>query len=276
MRTASKLMLTTLVAAGLVLGGCASSDADRGEPATAGDLAGNWELVSGEGPDGALEAVGEPITGSFNFEEDAGFSGSVGCNQLFGPAAVEEGGKLKLGPIASTMMMCEEPVMKLEQNYLAALENVDFAGMRDGTLILSGKKTHMEFISAAVSAGDDAAVQEGTGAAPVAGTWTLDSGKSADGPLLPVDGAAILLEVAADGTASATAGCNQMGAQVSAQEDGAISIAGTFSTLKACEDALMELEQQYMTALESVTSYEEANGQLHLSGTDTELAFTAE
>lgn len=48
-------------------------------------------------------------------------SGTAGCNNFFGPMNTASGA-FKLGPFATTMMMCEENVMAQEAAFLAALE----------------------------------------------------------------------------------------------------------------------------------------------------------
>ena len=71
--------------------------------------------------DGTL-AEGE-ITAEFASGEVAG---SAGCNTYTGPyASTRAAGKntIKIGPLASTMMACDEPLMDQESLYLAALES---------------------------------------------------------------------------------------------------------------------------------------------------------
>ena len=83
--------------------------------------------------------------------ENGQVSGSAGCNSYSGTYVTTTVGgvnKIRLGPLASTMMMCEEMVMEQEGAYLAALqsvssyqveENVLTLTHADGTLLFEGE-----------------------------------------------------------------------------------------------------------------------------------------
>lgn len=76
---------------------------------------GTWRLVEmqGQGPLGD-----STVTATF---EDGRVHGSGGCNRYTGEATVD-GDRLRVGPLASTMMACAEAVMAQESAYLQALE----------------------------------------------------------------------------------------------------------------------------------------------------------
>ena len=60
------------------------------------------------------------------FRADGIVGGSSGCNRFTG-AYNQQGGELKLGPLASTRMACPPEVMEREQQFLAMLGNVRYA-----------------------------------------------------------------------------------------------------------------------------------------------------
>jgi heat shock protein HslJ len=82
-------------------------------------IAGSWRLlVPGESPDPSVSLDKLEMTAEF---KDGRISGSGGCNRFFGRYSTD-GVKLSISQLASTEMACGETVMKLEQQYLAALQ----------------------------------------------------------------------------------------------------------------------------------------------------------
>jgi heat shock protein HslJ len=79
----------------------------------------NWKVTSFNNNRHAVVGVlGEAsITMSF---EDGQVSGNAGCNNFHGKYS-SEGGKLQLGPLATTRRACEEPLMTQEREFLSAL-----------------------------------------------------------------------------------------------------------------------------------------------------------
>jgi putative lipoprotein len=83
--------------------------------------------------------------------ENGQVRGSAGCNSYNGTYAITSVGgvnKIRIGPLASTRMMCEEAVMEQEQAYLAALqsarsyqveENILTLSHADGALLFEGE-----------------------------------------------------------------------------------------------------------------------------------------
>jgi len=98
----------------------ASGDTLRFQRAPAPQLAGvNWKVTSFNNNRHAVVGVlGESsLTLSF---KDGQVSGSAGCNNFHGKYSTE-GGKLQLGPLATTRRACDEPLMTQEREFLAAL-----------------------------------------------------------------------------------------------------------------------------------------------------------
>lgn len=81
-------------------------------------ISGDWVLQALDGQTWS----GQPGA-TMNLSADGRFAGSGGCNRYFGAFTFTEG-KLAAGPIASTMMACEEAAMDLERRYLGLLEKV--------------------------------------------------------------------------------------------------------------------------------------------------------
>ncbi|AXK89028.1 META domain-containing protein [Nocardia farcinica] len=71
--------------------------------------------------------------------EDGGVSGSAGCNQLVGTAAVQDkphGGSSITFQVATTKMMCEPAVMEVERGVLEVLDGNVGATIEGDTLTL--------------------------------------------------------------------------------------------------------------------------------------------
>ena len=117
-----------LVFFGSLLAGCGGDDDDgAADPALEGT---EWTLVSGldvEMPDDAVPTL---------TLSDGSASGLGGCNTYTGDYQLD-GDSLSIGPVAATMMACEEPKMAVEQAYLPALEAVDAWSIDSGELVLS-------------------------------------------------------------------------------------------------------------------------------------------
>jgi putative lipoprotein len=109
--------------------GCGGDD-DDGGGADAPPLEGTlWTLTSG------VEAPADsPPTLTLEEELASGFGG---CNTFRGPYELD-GESIALGPLAGTLMACEEPKMTAEAAYLPALEASDSWAIEGGELVLSG------------------------------------------------------------------------------------------------------------------------------------------
>jgi heat shock protein HslJ len=88
------------------------------------DLAGsNWEVIGYNNGKQAVTGVLLNTTITASFGKDGNLTGNAGCNTYNGPYKVD-GSKITIGPLASTMMFCNDPegVMDQEAQYLAALQ----------------------------------------------------------------------------------------------------------------------------------------------------------
>lgn len=118
----------TLLAAGLLMSACAT--AQPGRSALPADLAGtSWRAVT---------IAGSPVAGgtesTLSFLPDGQVAGSGGCNRFAGQINAKDG-RLRLGPLASTMMACPPEQMDQEQRFLAALDGAERL-TRDGDILV--------------------------------------------------------------------------------------------------------------------------------------------
>ena len=87
------------------------------------DLTGTtWLLIKYLSPDGAAFTVPVAVTPTAAFTADQ-MSGNAGCNTFNGPYALgagnaKDGQDLKLGPLVSTKMACQDPMATVESAYL--------------------------------------------------------------------------------------------------------------------------------------------------------------
>lgn len=86
------------------------------------DLVGpTWQLNAYNNGRGGVQSIldGSQITAEFR--SDGRVSGSAGCNRYMGSFQATETGGLMIGPLATTRMLCAQPVMDQETAYLSAL-----------------------------------------------------------------------------------------------------------------------------------------------------------
>jgi heat shock protein HslJ len=115
--------LAALVMSGLALAGCDNGnpmapDGNGSAGGTGGMIVGpTWRLIS---IDGHPPIEGTTLTAIFS--EDDRVAGSAGCNRYFGRADAETG-RVRVGPLGSTLMACEaNGVMTQEQRFLELLQ----------------------------------------------------------------------------------------------------------------------------------------------------------
>ena len=117
------------------------SAADGAELATfsagSAELAGTrWQVTGVNNGQEAVvsSALTETLTASF---DDGGqFSGFGGCNQVTGTYTITGTDGIEIGPLATTMMACDEEATTLETQYVSALEASVTFDMAGGTLTL--------------------------------------------------------------------------------------------------------------------------------------------
>ena len=114
-----KALLPVLLSAAM-LAGCAATGGSNAPEGDAPELAGKTFMWSG----GVSEECELPPT--IAFSEDGRISGLAGCNRLLG-RYTQEGVRLDLGEIGTTMKLCGPAFMKVEQDFLALLNQTAYA-----------------------------------------------------------------------------------------------------------------------------------------------------
>jgi len=97
------LIVTLIAIATFILTACASSSSLYGT---------TWKLVSYGPAANPLNATSGDET-ALTFGNDGKLSGNIGCNSLFGNFKVS-GNSITFGPIASTLMACDDALMQQE------------------------------------------------------------------------------------------------------------------------------------------------------------------
>jgi heat shock protein HslJ len=240
----------------VVLAGCSASQS-AGAP-SGGTLTGQvWALTSlaGKAP---IKDTGITI----QFSTDNTVSGSSGCNQYSGTYTAS-GSSLTINtPLASTMMMCAEPVMVQESAYQAALATVKAYSVSGDKLTLYGPN-NTEIASY------QAASQDLSGT-----SWNVigyNNGKQAVVSVMA--GTEMDIQFGKDGTVSGKSGCNTYNGPYTVTGN-QIKIGPLASTMMACSDpaGIMDQEQQYLAALATAATYQIEGNVLELRTSDGALA----
>ena len=221
-----------------------------------------WVLATASALDGReLAAVG---TATLEFDADGtSLAGSTGCNRFTGSYA-QSGSELTitLGPV--TLAACVEPgAAEQEAAILEYLPEVASYEV-DLQLVLTDSN-------------DAAVLTYDPGVSTLEGTsWTatgVNNGRDAVVSSAATESVTAAFD--ADGVVSGFAGCNTYTAGYETAGDDAISISEVATTRMACADDAMELEQQFVAALQNATAYTIAGDTLTLrdAGGSTQLTF---
>ena len=126
------LFSTAVVLVLVALAGCSSSAGSQS--ASGGTLTGQVWALTGLAGKAPIQDTGITI----QFGTDGNVSGSSGCNQYSGTYTASGNSLTINSPLASTMMMCAEPVMVQESAYQAALAGVKAYTVKGDKLTLFG------------------------------------------------------------------------------------------------------------------------------------------
>jgi len=209
-----------------------------------------WKLV---------EANGNAVTNSsaaIEIDDDATkFTGSTGCNRMFGTVTIK-GRKINFGNIGSTRMMCKLAAGNVaEPEFLKALGDAKAFRQSNRTLRLmnSGERTILRFNK--VDGGEKAVRLEDK-------KWVLEQikGQQTFAPLpyafLNFDGQ----KHSAGGNSS----CNVFGGSYT-QTYGSIKFSKMISTMRACvEDNKMSVERDMLDGLRDANRFEIKDGRLYI------------
>ncbi len=246
-RRTSGVLSAALVLATLVLAACGSSSGDASSDAAAAapELAGtSWNLASYAGSDGAsVTATAAPDQASLTFGADGSWFGTTGCNRIAG-GFQQDGSTLTLTPGPMTEMACEGPVADQEKAMVAALPLV---------ASISGTDP-LEFLSA----DGDVLLSFTPGLAGLTGTtWQATGVNNGKEAVVSAEGVeALTLSFDTADAVSGSGGCNGFSGSYTTTDPDGLTFGELASTMKMCEEPVMELEQQYFAALGNVATYQ--------------------
>ena len=225
-----------LVTIALVAAACTAS------PGAGGTIDGtSWRLTV-QDIEGTETPVpqGVVITAAF---ADGKVTGNAGCNSYNAPVTVD-GAKITFGTAATTAMACDPAVNAFEQEYLANLAAAaSFTATADSlTIWEAGGKQLLVFEAAPEN--------------PLVGAWNVTGyNNGAEAVVSPLTGTTLTATFADDGTVSGNAGCNTFNGPYTL--DGtSLTVGPLATTMKACEQAIMDQETQFLTALQTPTAVE--------------------
>ena len=231
--------------------------------AQSNDLTGTSWIVTGynNGKQAVVSvAAGTELTA--NFGADGKLSGSAGCNNYMASYQTD-GNKISIGPAASTKKACEQAVMDQETQYLAALSTA-------ATYRIDGNKLELRTADGALAASFTKAASGGK--ALSVSSWIVtgyNNGKQA--VVSTMAGTDLTANFGADGNLTGNGGCNDYSATYKIDGD-KISIGPAVTTRKACEQAVMDQETQYLAALSTAATYRIDGSKLELRTADGALA----
>jgi heat shock protein HslJ len=135
-------VLPMLAALCLLAAGCGGGAVSGGDDAADAEVEGAWQLVSGTGPSGPVEA---PAPARVTLTIEGGHAGgTAACNQYGGSLTID-GDRFSLEDVSRTEMACAPAVMKAEAAYAAALDRVDTVRVEGDRLVLSGDGAELTF-----------------------------------------------------------------------------------------------------------------------------------
>ncbi len=208
-----------------------------------------WSLASIDGqalPEGvSAQAIFTPAESPAAQGPENSINGNAGCNTFFGTYNLA-GDMLSIpGPIGLTRMMCEEPVMQIEQAFLKGLENAESYHINGNQLVISTITGSLLFYADRL---------------PLQGPkWILTGSGPLDNPQPPIPGAVFtaifdLQFGMPSGVKSGETGCNSYTATYFAVSD-EIKINLPQTSRQTCSDAQMEAEQGYFLGLNATRDY---------------------
>ncbi|MGO4391694.1 META domain-containing protein [Variovorax sp. M-6] len=244
MKTGPMLMM---MAAGVVAAGAAGAAEPLRGPASASQGAPaaiegpTWRLTDVRGFDAAALPVGpRSVTARFKGGRVDGFSG---CNRYFGSYTFKDG-RLAIGPLAGSMMACDDASMAVEKAVTRALSGA-FRPM------LAGDRLSL------LSEGGEAMLAFKAEPAPaLAGLRSnitgFNNGRQA--VVSPLLGTTLSLSFG-EGIVKGFGGCNTFRASYTADGD-RIAVGPVAATRRACPaEGVMQQEREFIAALKSTTTW---------------------
>ena len=257
--SSARLAIASLILA-VVSSACAAVPPPAESPAADPPRLDGTAWVLAELP-GHARVPGSSITLRF---EDGRASGTDGCNR-YGFAYTGTGSKLEFTPSGiSTQMACAPDLMQQAEAFKAGLTRTRAFGMESGQLRL------LDAEGAVIARFDPQ--PEG-----LAGTaWIVNGYNNGRQAVVSVlNGSKLTMEFSADGRVAGYAGCNRYTG--SFEQDGkALSFGPAAATRRMCiePEGVMEQEQQFLKALETVATARQEADRLEMRTADGALAVT--
>lgn len=250
MKTAAAWSLIVACMPGLVAAG-------GNPPATLEGAA--WRLKELPGPQSAaLARLTRPVTLRFESGRLSGFSG---CNSFSGSYRLD-GDRLNIGPVASTQMACPEPGASVEQAFHAGLA---------GTLLY---QIEGEALSLTSDSGATLRFQQEPPPRLAGINWKVTNFNNDRHAVVGVLGESTLTASFEDGRVSGSAGCNTFQGAY-ATEGSQIKVGPLATTRRACDEALMTQEREFLAALASAVTWSIDGNMLDMHRADGERAIWA-
>jgi heat shock protein HslJ len=230
----------------VVLAACSSGGSKGG---TGGTIDGvTWKLAS-QTVNGQKTDVPSGVVVDAKFTSD-NVAGSAGCNLYHGSVVIMDA-SIKLGPLATTSMACQGAAADTETAYLANLGNAaTYTATSDSLTIYDGSGSEILAYTAGA-------------ANPLEGEWIVtgyNNGKEA--VTSPIAGTTLTATFTADSVAG-DSGCNTYSGGYTLDGD-QVTIGPLASTMKACDEAIMTQETQFLTALQTPATVETTGGNVTL------------
>ena len=212
-----------------------------------------WELSAYADAAGAMIAVPDGIDVTATFEAGT-VAGRSACNRYSGPCSWD-GERLRVGPLAATMMACPDPQMAIERAFHDAMGRAARAVVHGPGLVLldAADRVVLEFREAV--------------ATPLVGTsWTatgINNGRGGVESLLA--GTEVTAVFADDGRVAGSAGCNRWTASF-VIGGATMTIGVPAATRRLCGQpaGVMEQEASFLAAVSRATRFAIAGDRLEL------------
>jgi heat shock protein HslJ len=218
------------------------------------------------GPADAPVPAVEGVDAGLTFSEDGQVSGTSGCNGLGGDYTVQ-GDKITFGEFVSTLMACDDPIMKQEEAAHMVMTGETTYKIEGDTLtinkngiVLVLKRTNL-------------LGEEPPTSTSIVGSWRLASYGSGDTISTALADVEADLTFKEDGTVTGTSGCNEFGGSYTVEGD-QITFNDIVSTLKLCDTPIMDQEEAMQQVLTGTATYQIEGNSLTITNQDRVLVLT--
>jgi len=225
-----------------------------------------WRLVSYANAQSETVTAQEEPAAVVTFE-DGGVGGTSGCNSFFGSYTLDGDG-IVIEQIGSTLMACPDPLMQQEQDFLAALSAAAGYAIDGETLqLLDAAGNVLATFTRQTEAAAEASL---TGV-----SWSAQAFGEGEVVSSLIAGTQITALFTEQGILSGNAGCNNYNAAYTV-DGNTLRIDPAASTRINCNapEGIMEQEQRYLSALESVAAYRIDGATLELLDDDGALVLS--